>query len=84
MISARITSKLIGFKLNCSDKIKTALLRRIQDAGGLVVGDIPPISIGQDIGRIARGGPAHKTEVCGARHSSAHAARHLSDILEIA
>ena len=44
----------------------------------------PRVPTAKDMGRITRDGPAHKMKTCGARHCSAHAARHPGDTLKIA
>ena len=45
------------------------------------VGNIPPVPIGQDMGRTNRGGPAHKIKACGARHWSTCTVRLQEDVI---
>ena len=50
---------------------------------GEVVGVVAEVSDAGVVTSAPRGGPAHKTKPCRARHCSARPARHQEDILKI-
>ena len=72
--------ELIGFMANYLDLIKMAPRSGYKALGTSRGGSDLTADY---MGRTIRDGPAHKMMAYGSRHSSAHAARHLSNILKI-